>query len=268
MTATVMQEKKNPLTGEQLEDFCGQMAAMLHSGCTPGDSCGALAQDGTDEIAVTAGEMTKLLEEGWPFAYSAEKTGVFPAYALGVFTTAEQSGRLEESLDRLADYYRRQESLQTRMRSALTYPAALLGMMCAVLGVLVFWVLPMFRGVYDSLTGSLAASAYSYVSAAGIIGVVGLVVSGVLLALLRPFLKRYIAPSIQKTNVDSLIGKCCPVTDAICNLESRGQVKIGGMVWSARSESGADIPEGTVVKVRRIEGVKLIVSPVPVPETV
>ena len=93
-------------------------------------------------------------------------------------------------------------------------------------------------------------------------------VSGVLLALLRPFLKRYIAPSIQKTNADSLIGKCCPVTDAICNLESRGQVKIGGMVWSARSESGADIPEGAVVKVRRIEGVKLIVSPVPVPETV
>ena len=47
-----------------------------------------------------------------------------------------------------------------------------------------FWVLPMFRGVYDSLTGSLAASAYSYVSAAGIIGVVGLVVSGVLAAAL------------------------------------------------------------------------------------
>ena len=93
-------------------------------------------------------------------------------------------------------------------------------------------------------------------------------VSGVLLAVLRPFLRKYIAPSIQKTNADSLIGKCCPVTDAICNLESRGQVKIGGMVWSARSESGADIPEGTVVKVRRIEGVKLIVSPVPVPETV
>ena len=49
-----------------------------------------------------------------------------------------------------------------------------------VLGVLVFWVLPMFRGVYDSLTGSLASSAYSYVSAAGIIGVAGLVISALL----------------------------------------------------------------------------------------
>ena len=95
-----------------------------------------------------------------------------------------------------------------------------------------------------------------------------LAVSAVLLALLRPFLKKYIAPSIQKTNVDSLIGKHCPVTEAICNLESQGQVKVGGMVWSARSASDADIPKGTVVKIERIEGVKLIVSPVPVPETV
>lgn len=117
--------------------------------------------------------------------------------------------------------------------------------------------------------GSLAAIVAALLGASlGVQVGIFLGVSGVLLALLRPFLKRCIAPSIQKTNADSLIGKCCPVTDAICNLESRGQVKIGGMVWSARSESGADIPEGTVVKVRRIEGVKLIVSPVPVPETV
>ena len=117
--------------------------------------------------------------------------------------------------------------------------------------------------------GSLAAIIAALLGASlGVQVGIFLGVSGVLLALLRPFLKRYSAPSIQKTNADSLIGKCCPVTDAICNLESRGQVKIGGMVWSARSESGADIPEGAVVKVRRIEGVKLIVSPVPVPETV
>lgn len=117
--------------------------------------------------------------------------------------------------------------------------------------------------------GSLAAIVAALLGASlGVQVGIFLGVSGALLALLRPFLRKYIAPSIQKTNADSLIGKCCPVTDAICNLESRGQVKIGGMVWSARSESGADIPEGTVVKVRRIEGVKLIVSPVPVPETV
>lgn len=117
--------------------------------------------------------------------------------------------------------------------------------------------------------GCLAAIIAAMLGASfGVQAAVFLVVSAVLLALLRPFLKKYIAPSIQKTNVDSLVGKCCPVTEDIRNLESQGQVKVGGMVWSARSESGEIIPRGTVVKIEGVEGVKLIVSPVPVPETV
>ena len=179
-TITPTQEKKNKLTAMQLCDFCAQTAAMLHSGCSLEDICAALSQDGTDETARAAGEIGSCLEEGRTFAESAALTGVFPDYALGVLSTAELAGRLDESLERLSDYYRRQEEMQQKIRASLTYPAALLGMMCAVLGVLVFWVLPMFRGVYDSLTGSLAASAYSYVSAAGVIGIVGLVVSAVL----------------------------------------------------------------------------------------
>ena len=95
-----------------------------------------------------------------------------------------------------------------------------------------------------------------------------LVVSAMLLALLRPFLKRYVTPTIQKTNADALVGKECPVTEDIRNLQSQGQVKVNGMVWSARSTDGRDIPKGTVVKIDRIEGVKLLVSPVPVPENV
>ena len=95
-----------------------------------------------------------------------------------------------------------------------------------------------------------------------------LVVSVALLAMLRPILKRYVNPKIQKTNADSLIGKECVVTEPIDNLKACGRVKVGGMTWSARSASGEDISVGTVVKISRIEGVKLFVKPAPVPEAV
>lgn len=115
--------------------------------------------------------------------------------------------------------------------------------------------------------GSLAAIVAALLGASlGVQVGIFLGVSGVLLALLRPFLRKYIAPSIQKTNVDSLVGRECPVTEDIRNLQSQGQVKVNGMVWSARSTDGQHIPKGTVVRIDRIEGVKLLVSPVPVPE--
>ena len=135
----------------------------------------------------TAQRMEKALGEGQSFAQTARDTGAFPEYALGVFSMAELSGRLDEVLDRLADYYDRQHALNERLRSTLTYPVALLLMMCGVLSVLVFSVLPMFVRVYNSLTGSLAASSYAYVLAASLIGRVSLVlavaVSAVLLVL-------------------------------------------------------------------------------------
>ena len=86
-------------------------------------------------------------------------------------------------------------------------------------------------------------------------------VSAVCLALLRPIIKKHFTPKLVKTNVDSVIGSKGYVTAAVDNLAGAGQVKLGAMYWTARSTSGDSIPEGTLVKVDRIEGVKAFVSP-------
>ena len=88
-----------------------------------------------------------------------------------------------------------------------------------------------------------------------------LVLSGALLACLRPFAKKFIKPKITATNTDSVIGSAGFVTEDIDNLSARGQVKLGGMFWSARSTSGNPICKDTKVTVDRIEGVKVFVSP-------
>jgi membrane protein implicated in regulation of membrane protease activity len=88
-----------------------------------------------------------------------------------------------------------------------------------------------------------------------------LVLSATLLACMRPFVKKFIKPKITATNADSIIGSEGFVTEDIDNLSARGQVKLGGMFWSARSTSGDPISKDTKVKVDRIEGVKVFVSP-------
>lgn len=87
------------------------------------------------------------------------------------------------------------------------------------------------------------------------------VVSAGLLLALRPIIKKHFTPKLVKTNVDSVIGQKGYTTAAIDNLSASGQVKLGSMYWSARSTSGEPISEGTLVKVDRIEGVKVFVSP-------
>ena len=95
-----------------------------------------------------------------------------------------------------------------------------------------------------------------------------LAVSAGLLLALRPLAKKYLAPKVTATNVDSIVGSTGLVTAAIDNVSASGQVKLGAMEWTARSTSGQPIPVGTLVKVDQIEGVKAFVSPAEVPANV
>lgn len=88
-----------------------------------------------------------------------------------------------------------------------------------------------------------------------------ILVSAVLLLLLRPLVRRYVTPKLTATNADAVIGSDGLVSVAIDNIAASGQVKLGGMFWTARSTSGDPIAEGTRVVVDRIEGVKVYVSP-------
>ena len=95
-----------------------------------------------------------------------------------------------------------------------------------------------------------------------------LVVSSVMVALFWPFIKKFLNPKVEKTNVEAILGTQGYVTADIDNVSAVGQVKLGAMEWTARSTSGGKIPSGTLVKVDRIEGVKAFVTPVEVSEAV
>lgn len=92
-------------------------------------------------------------------------------------------------------------------------------------------------------------------------GVVFLAVSILLLVFTRPFAARYINRNHVKTNVEGLVGKKAVVTRDINNLMETGEARLEGKEWMARTEEGGpEIPAGTVVRVLRISGVKLIVK--------
>lgn len=87
-----------------------------------------------------------------------------------------------------------------------------------------------------------------------------LVLSALLLWCLRPVVKKHFTPRLEKTNVDAVIGSVGRVTEQIRNVDACGHVKLGAMEWAARSTDGTTIEEGTLVRVDRVEGVRVFVS--------
>ena len=112
--------------------------------------------------------------------------------------------------------------------------------------------------------GAIAAIFAQFLGAPFVIqAIIFLVVSIALRYLEAPWARRYFNKDRIKTNAQSLIGKQAVITEPINNLQSRGRVIVDGMEWSARysGDSGC-APEGTVVRIKDIQGVKLIVEDV------
>ena len=80
-----------------------------------------------------------------------------------------------------------------------------------------------------------------------------------------PILRKKLTPKHTRTNADRLIGREALVTEPIDDLRATGAVRVDGVLWTARSETGANIPADAVVTITRIEGAKLFVRPVEVP---
>jgi len=92
-----------------------------------------------------------------------------------------------------------------------------------------------------------------------------LAISALLLIFTRPLAIKKLKMGKEKTNVDSLVGKHALVTKTISEFE-KGEVKLNGLIWAARSDNSSEIVEGTKCEVLRIEGVQLIVQPISLSE--
>ena len=145
--------------------FCESMGMMLRSGIQTDEAISLLLQGkrrgGVLEQAMTV--MKERIDAGSGLASAMDASGVFPPYALQMVSAGESSGRLEDILFRLSRYYADQKTISDKLRNAVTYPAAMMTLIIAVLAVMLVMVLPSFTEVYQTLTGSLAASSYRYV---------------------------------------------------------------------------------------------------------
>lgn len=121
-------------------------------------------------------------------------------------------------------------------------------------GFLVFWF----------AIGSLFAMIVSFFTNNLIIQTAVFVISSaILIFATKPFVKKFMNSKTDiKTNVYSSIGKTGIVTKDIDVLNSVGQIKVDGELWTATSIDDKNIPKGTEVEIKEIKGVKAIVAPI------
>lgn len=143
--------RKNGLSNEQIAHLCRGLSVLLHAGISLNAGLFLLGQEEEGSFKTLLQELGEMTDEGLSFSQALEKQECLPVYATGLIKVGEHTGHLEEALNALEEYYEGQARLMTHLKNTLTYPAILLVLMMAVIGILFIKVLPIFKEVYEAL---------------------------------------------------------------------------------------------------------------------
>lgn len=139
--------------------FTRQMATMMKAGVPLLQSFDIIGE-GVDNQ-----NMRKLVEEvkqevaaGNSFANSLRKKPLyFDELYCNLVDSGEQSGALENLLDRVATYKEKTESLKAKIKKAMTYPIAVIIVALIVSAILLIKVVPQFQSVFSGFGAELPA---------------------------------------------------------------------------------------------------------------
>lgn len=106
-------------------------------------------------------ELALQIEGGSSFAEAlAGHPAIFNGLYLNMVKAGELGGALDVTLKRLAEFMEKAEKIKGKITAALFYPAAVMFVAAAVVGVLLVFVLPQFKKVFDGL-GNMAMPAFT-----------------------------------------------------------------------------------------------------------
>lgn len=155
-------KKQQLLSNSEIAAFCRQTAMIIHAGITPAEGMDILIQDTVSkegkELLQKIGNACK---RGEYFHQAMASTGLFPDYVIKLTTLGEESGNLDDVLVSLAQYYEREDTIADSVKTAVTYPLIMIGMMFLVIIVLVVKVLPIFKQVFMQLGTEMSPLATS-----------------------------------------------------------------------------------------------------------
>lgn len=156
LTEAKPMQRSRPLGAAQLAVLFRQLNALLRAGKIPIP----------EALRLLGGQLPKKLQEryqpavtltlkGQKLSEALGATGMFPKLALALLQVGEGTGKLEAVLGMLYRYYSRQASFRRKLRSSLTYPAAIVVIALLVTWALMTFIVPQFGNLLREMNAPM-----------------------------------------------------------------------------------------------------------------
>jgi len=137
--------------------FARQFSTMINAGLSLTKCLSILgAQTESAGLKTVISQLAKEVEAGQSLSDALGKhPKVFPPIFVNMVRAGETGGVLDEVLERVADHFEKDLALKAKIKSAMTYPAAMGGLVMVVLVAMMIFVVPTFEKMFADMGGEL-----------------------------------------------------------------------------------------------------------------
>jgi type IV pilus assembly protein PilC len=265
------------LTDKDLVVFTRQFGTMINAGLPLVQCLEILSTQSENKVLrETIGEVKTQVEAGSTFSDALRRhPKVFDDLYVNLVHAGEVGGLLDTILTRLAKYIEKAMKLKGQVKSAMIYPAAIMGVAVAVISVLMIWVIPIFAKMFVELSGGkvgLPGPTQLVIDISNVFTSYWYLIFGSLVAIIFG-IKKYYATVQGRKAIDKLLLKT-PVfgdlirkasvakfTRTLGTLLASGVPLLDGMTICAKT-AGNKVIEETLINARAsISGGKTIADP-------
>lgn len=165
---------------EDLVIFSRQMATLVGAGIPLIQALDILAEQ-VEKIKFREilRDMHQAIQGGKSFSDSMDKhRKIFSELFINMVRAGEQSGSLEEILDRVATYFEKTSNLQKKVKSALMYPATVTALAFIITFGMLTFVIPKFAVIFEGLNADLPAATKMLISLSNFLAANWIIVLG------------------------------------------------------------------------------------------
>ncbi|MFM8266758.1 MAG: type II secretion system F family protein, partial [Ilumatobacteraceae bacterium] len=148
---------KQKVKKKELMHFTRQLAVFVKAGISLTEALETIGDETTDvALQRTLVGMVEDLRNGGTLSGAAAKhPEAFPPYYIGILSSAELTGKLDETLESLGDYLMRELDTRSKVVSALSYPGVVMVLAVFTVAILAGYVLPQFKPLFEEMGADL-----------------------------------------------------------------------------------------------------------------
>jgi type IV pilus assembly protein PilC len=145
------------VSDQDISIFCRQLSTMINAGLSVVDALDIIAEQLPNKrLSEAAKDVSTKVREGMSISSAMQMhPRIFPEFVVNLVKVGEETGGLDVSLLKAAEYYEKIAMIKSKIKSASFYPTFVVVVATAIVSGILYFLVPTFAQIYQGLGGEL-----------------------------------------------------------------------------------------------------------------